>query len=83
MSFPYDKITVGTCSCCGGAVQVPKFWMSVVPAVPTCSTCGAVAVQDHGPLIQTRKCSSTSHTDVGRVVPNALSTANIIFKKQS
>ena len=33
---------VGTCSNCGGPVQVPDHWASVLPAVPTCAQCGAV-----------------------------------------
>jgi len=43
--------TVGTCSICGGAVQLPLAWWSVVPPVPTCSRCGAVQRQAYGPVI--------------------------------
>ncbi len=33
---------VGKCSLCGGLVTVPKTFMSTVPPVPTCESCGAV-----------------------------------------
>jgi len=42
--------TIGTCSLCGGEVRAPVAWWSVVPYVPTCSRCGAIAAQ-HGPVI--------------------------------
>ena len=41
---------VGTCSLCGGRVSVPSFWMSIVPPVPTCESCGATAAL-HGPVM--------------------------------
>lgn len=34
---------IGKCSLCGGRVTVPIAWWSVVPPVPTCERCGAVA----------------------------------------
>jgi hypothetical protein len=42
--------TVGTCSICGGAVTLPTMYWSVVPPVPTCSRCGAMA-RSSGPVI--------------------------------
>jgi hypothetical protein len=42
--------TIGTCSLCGGPVQVPSVWMGVVPPTPACASCGATAAQ-HGPVI--------------------------------
>ncbi len=45
--------TIGTCSKCGGAVQVPVSWGSTIPPVPTCATCGATAKASHGPVIPT------------------------------
>jgi len=33
---------IGTCSKCGGMFSVPNIWMSVVPPVPECLTCGAI-----------------------------------------
>ena len=42
--------TVGTCSLCGGPVQVPHVFWSVIPPVPTCADCGAVA-RRCGPVI--------------------------------
>lgn len=42
---------VGTCSLCGGAVQVPDVWMGIIPPVPTCLSCGATRADRHGPVI--------------------------------
>ena len=42
---------VGTCSICGGRVTVPSVWHGVIPPIPTCESCGAMAAQ-HGPIIQ-------------------------------
>jgi hypothetical protein len=44
--------TVGTCSICGGRVTVPRDWMSVVPPIPSCSSCGATQAQPHGRTIK-------------------------------
>lgn len=46
-----NKKTVGTCGNCGGAVQVPMIFYSVVPPRPQCSSCHAYAAEDHGPVI--------------------------------
>ena len=46
------KNTIGTCSLCGGPVQVPEFWGGCVPPQPTCAHCGAVAKPTYGPTIQ-------------------------------
>jgi hypothetical protein len=43
--------TIGTCSICGGPVQVPLAWWSVVPPTPTCGSCGAMQRQSFGPVI--------------------------------
>ena len=43
---PYDYQIVGVCSKCGGAVVVPKVWLSVLPAIPTCQKCGAMKRQE-------------------------------------
>lgn len=45
------KKTLGTCSLCGGAVQVPTAFMSINPPVPTCSNCGA-RMKQTGPVIE-------------------------------
>jgi len=45
-----DKITIGTCSECGGAVCILKNWMGLQPQVPTCTSCGAT-MENHGPVI--------------------------------
>ena len=64
-----SPITVGTCSLCGGPVQVPGgVWMSVIPPTPTCASCGAVAAQ-HGPVIPMhrpaeRRVSETTNVPV-------------------
>ena len=44
--------TIGTCSLCGGPVQLPLAWWGTVAPVPSCSTCGAVPANPHGPVIQ-------------------------------
>jgi hypothetical protein len=49
--IPGSRSTVGTCGSCGGRVSVPTVWMSVVPPVPMCETCGATARPDHGPVV--------------------------------
>jgi hypothetical protein len=36
-----SKVTIGRCSKCGGNVSVHAAWMSVLPDVPTCESCGA------------------------------------------
>ena len=43
--------TIGSCSKCGGPVQLPMFWGGSIPPKPTCGDCGAVAKQAHGPVI--------------------------------
>jgi len=45
------KITIGTCEACKGPVQVPVVWFGIIPPVPTCGCCGAVAKQSYGPVI--------------------------------
>ena len=44
------KQVIGKCSCCGGRVVLPTAWLSVIPPVPTCESCGAT--QSSGPVIQ-------------------------------
>jgi hypothetical protein len=43
--------TIGTCSNCGGAVQVPMFWGGDVPPTPKCERCGATAREPFGKTI--------------------------------
>jgi len=45
-----NRTVIGTCSFCGGPVSCPSAWWSIIPPVPTCESCGAVAAQ-HGPVI--------------------------------
>lgn len=56
--------TIGTCSICGGPVQVPEAWGSVLTPTPACLQCGAVAAKDYGPVIPmtpgTRTASTTT-----------------------
>ena len=47
----YDKITIGTCSVCGGPVSVPAVWHGIIPPRPTCERCGAIKADDYGPVI--------------------------------
>lgn len=42
---------IGTCSLCGGAVTVPDIWLGINPPTPTCSSCGAVPIEAHGPVL--------------------------------
>lgn len=62
-SVPPGYTIVGTCSKCGGNVCVPTIWGSTVPAIPTCSSCGATAKRNpHLPIIETensRKIKTT------------------------
>jgi len=41
---------LGKCSICGGRVTVPLVWLGVIPPVPTCESCGAMA-DAPGPVI--------------------------------
>lgn len=43
--------TIGTCGNCGGPVQTPDMWGGVIPPVPTCTKCGARAINPYGPAI--------------------------------
>lgn len=47
-----NKITIGTCSNCGGPVSVPVIWHGVNPPVPECERCKAHPVRKHGPVIE-------------------------------
>ncbi len=51
--------TIGTCSICGGRVSEPVFFHSIVPPVPTCESCGAVAAS-FGPVVPMKPRHSTS-----------------------
>jgi hypothetical protein len=62
----FGRNCIGTCSICGGRVSVPAAWMSVVPPVPTCESCGAVEAE-HGPVIQMKpgpRYATTTGTDI-------------------
>lgn len=37
-----DLVRLGTCSCCGGDVVVPRVWFSDEAPVPMCERCGAM-----------------------------------------
>lgn len=61
------KTTIGTCSICGGRVQIPAIWNGIIPPTATCSACGAVGIDDFGtvipmrpPSIRTRIVTDTS-----------------------
>jgi len=43
--------TIGTCSKCGGPVQIQSPWSGIIPPTPRCSSCGAVAANAYGPVI--------------------------------
>jgi len=44
--------TIGTCGKCNGAVTVPDLWHGIHPPTPSCSSCGAVPKNPHGPKIE-------------------------------
>lgn len=50
MKARMNERTIGQCSMCGGRVTLPEYWHGVVPPVPTCQECGAVA-KPSGPVI--------------------------------
>jgi hypothetical protein len=45
--------TIGTCSKCGGPVQLPQMWGGQIPPIPRCAKCGATAKNPYGPVIET------------------------------
>lgn len=45
---------IGTCSLCGGPVQIPRNWMGVSEPEPSCGKCGASKAQPNGPVIEMR-----------------------------
>lgn len=57
--------TIGTCSLCGGPVQVPLIWGGIIPPTPTCGDCGATAKEPHGPVIPMKEppARTSSTTD--------------------
>lgn len=54
---------IGTCSLCGGPVQIPTVWMAITPPVPTCGKCGATQKDSHGPVIEMEPSKPPSTTD--------------------
>lgn len=50
---------IGTCSQCGGPVEVPHAYYSIYLPTPTCRNCGARAASNHGPIIKTVKPSGS------------------------
>jgi hypothetical protein len=56
-----NKQTIGHCSICGGQVTVPSVWYGVVPPVPSCESCGAVART--GPRIEMQPRAKTVTTN--------------------
>jgi hypothetical protein len=45
---------IGKCSICGGSVQATSSYLSTVPPVPTCTSCGAKKKNDK-PIIEMEK----------------------------
>lgn len=45
---------VGTCSECGGPVELPDVWHGICPPLPTCRNCGATKANSYGPVIPMR-----------------------------
>ena len=42
---------LGTCSLCGGPVEVPDVWLGTIPPTPTCKHCGATKKEPYGPVV--------------------------------
>lgn len=40
---------IGTCSLCGGPVELPAM---MINPVPCCTRCGAIAKVPHGPVVE-------------------------------
>lgn len=58
---------IGVCSTCGGLVSVPSVWSGLVPPVPQCGVCGALATL-HLPKVKTtpiKYFTSSRPTGVG------------------
>ena len=53
---------IGKCGNCGGRVTVPTYYLSVVPPVPTCASCGATA-KPQGPTIEMNPAPRTGFVD--------------------
>lgn len=43
--------TIGTCSNCGGPVQVPEGWGGLMPPPARCAKCGSRPINEYGPII--------------------------------
>lgn len=69
--------TIGTCSICGGAVTVPQYWLGIHPPTPSCSTCGAMPVLPHGPVIPMRPRQPT-WSPTWRTVPPIFEPAPVV-----
>lgn len=61
------KITVGTCSICGGPVQVHSDWCSVNPEIPKCGDCGATAAM-HGQVIPMKPANDNEKAKWARML---------------
>jgi hypothetical protein len=60
----YFMQNIGTCSICGGAVQIPTMWGGSIPPTPQCSTCGATPEAPHGRVIKMVPAKKTPPWDV-------------------
>lgn len=79
-----NQVTFGTCGICGGAVTVPAVWHGIIPPPKTCSQCGAVAVESHGPVlpmhprqytnVETKTSTNSDYTAALRVYEEFMST---------
>lgn len=56
-------VTISNCSLCGGEVQTPASWCSILPPPTTCASCGATPAR-HGPVIDMapRRQQATTET---------------------
>jgi hypothetical protein len=54
------RTTIGTCSNCGGPITIPTVWHGTVPPIKICENCGAIALEDHGPVMPVKTTTSNS-----------------------
>lgn len=66
----YNKITVGTCSICGGPVMIHRDWMCSTPDIPTCANCGAQAANTYGDVIPMKPATPIKQQHVNKQLHN-------------
>jgi len=56
---------IGRCSICGGNVVAPTGYLSTLPPVPTCQSCGATASRPELPVVpmEPRRFTTSDRSD--------------------